>query len=648
MTVLLSAAVVVAGSGREQAAPVEPTLQTVSLDSFVMQRTTERFSLLGVTWSDARARLDGRTIQVRTRSLGTATWTPWQTLEADNPAPAAPGSRDAAAARGSTDPLWVGPSDGVQARVTEGTGPLPADLRVDLVDPGAGTGPALERKAVTIPGRPIPPVVSRAQWGANERLVESAPEYTTDVQVMFVHHTAGTNHYRCSESPAIVRSIQAYHVRSNRWNDIGYNFLVDKCGTLFEGRRGGITRPVLGAHTRGFNAHSSAVAVLGNYTSASVGAQVRTVIAQLGAYKLGMYGRAPGGRAALVSSGSDRYATGSTAILNRIAGHRDTGRTECPGNRLYAQLGSIRSLSAAAPDAPAITKINGATRYGSTWFTRGTLRPYWSPGTKYRLMDRYDVFVDGEQTASVTRDQRQQLLELAPGRHTVRIRAVALNGRTADVETTVYADDTLPEFTSGPSVSLRTGSVDNIVPVRLRWQATDAGGLRTVALTSPAKATLGTTATAWAGSVKPGAATTYALGAADRAGNVRSVAATRTPVFLSEGSAERKGTWRTAPGPAYLGGGALRATAAGASLSWTFTGRSAALAVARTAVSGEIQVLVDGEPAGRIDLRSTETQYRRAVWTRSWNDLDEHTITIVVTGTRGRPGVISDGLVYLK
>src|SRR5690606_17772143 len=99
-----------------------------------------------------------------------------------------------------------------------------------------------------------------------------------DVQVMFVHHTAGTNSYSCRDSARIVRGIQGYHVRGNGWNDIGYNFLVDKCGNLFEGRKGGVNRAVLGAHTMGFNSHSSAVAVLGNYNARTVPAVVRTAI----------------------------------------------------------------------------------------------------------------------------------------------------------------------------------------------------------------------------------------------------------------------------------------------------------------------------------------------------------------------------------
>ncbi|MEV6595711.1 N-acetylmuramoyl-L-alanine amidase [Actinoplanes sp. NPDC051346] len=639
-------------------APASPTgrgfaARTTAAGNAVAPRSTGRFSLLGATWTDPTRRLTG-TVQVRARSATDGAWTPWQSLEADEPNPAEPGSRDADGNRGATDPLWVGLSDGIEARVATDAGhttALPPGLRLDLIDPGeapAAPAPRALERSTAVPPRPAPNVVTRAQWGANEKMVKEAAEYTPDVQVVFVHHTAGPNGYSCAESAAIVRGIQAYHVKSNHWNDIGYNFLVDKCGTLFEGRRGGIARAVLGAHTLGFNAHSSAIAVLGTFSSKGVSARVRTVIAQVAAYKLGTYNNPPAGRATLVSSGSDRYAKGSRAVLNRVSGHRDTGKTECPGNVLYGQLGAVRGIAAAPPADLRLTKMNGATKIGSTWFSRGTVRPYWQVDTATTLMNRYDVYVDNTLTASVPARQRQQALRLTPGRHTVRVRAVALNGRIAVTETTVFADETLPDFISGPSVTLRPGSLNGVVPVRLHWAARDAGGLRAVRLTTPVTASLGTTATAWAGSVKPGVRTTYGLRATDRAGNARSVAAVRTSVTVAETAAARGGAWRSIGSRTFLGGSALRATSAGASLSWSFTGRSAALAVSRTAVSGRVQVYVDGEPAGIIDLRSPATLHRRAVWTRSWSSSGRHTVKIVVEGTAGRPGVISDGLVYLR
>jgi hypothetical protein len=222
-------------------------------------RTTEPFSLLGITWADPFAALQA-TVQVRTRSRATRRWTNWRTLASHGSAP-----EDA---RGATEPLWTGDSDGVQARLYGGN--LPDGLRLDLIDPGRSPAPTadLARRAVPVPARPVPRLITRAGWGADETLVRSAPAYTGPTEVFFVHHTATGNDYDCADSAAIVRGIQAYQVRSKGWDDIGYNFLVDKCGHIFEGRAGGVDRPVLGAHTLGFNTDASAIAVIGTYDSA--------------------------------------------------------------------------------------------------------------------------------------------------------------------------------------------------------------------------------------------------------------------------------------------------------------------------------------------------------------------------------------------
>ena len=61
-----------------------------------------------------------------------------------------------------------------------------------------------------------------------------------------------------------------------------------------------------------------------------------------------------------------------------------------------------------------------------------------------------------------------------------------------------------------------------------------------------------------------------------------------------------------------------------------------------------MQISVDGQDAGTVDLRSDRNAIRQAVWSRSWGDAAEHTIAVRVEGTAGRPGVVLDGLVYLK
>jgi hypothetical protein len=546
------------------------------------------------------------------------------------------------------------------------TAPLPAGLRLDLVNPDDAATPELSRSAgtaeipqvepdarteaarVALPARPVPKMVTRSGWGANEAIVQNPPEYTDDVRVMFVHHSAGSNSYSCADSARIVRSIEAYHVRSNGWNDIGYNFLVDKCGNLFEGRKGGVNRAVLGAHTMGFNAHSSAIAVLGNYSGVGVTSTVRTVIAQVAAYKLGTYGNLPGGRTVLISNGSDRYAKGTKVSLNRISGHRDTGRTECPGDTLYSQIAGIRSVAGSGPANLAFARMTGAARYGTTFYTRGLISPLWRTSTPSALLNRFDVYVDGVLAASARNLHRKSTLRLAAGRHTVTLRAIHLNGRTASINATVVVDATAPSFTSGPAVVLRTGSLNGTVPVRVGWAAADAGGLRSVAQTRPSAMNLGLTANGRPTVARPGVATTWSLRATDRAGNIRDASVTRTPLVLSEALAARTGRWAILRNSAYLSGSAMRSVTRQSSMSWIFTGRSAALGVSRTTTSGRATIYVDGQRATTVDLRSTSTLHRQAIWAKNWGATGQHTVRVVVVGTTGRPGVIMDGLVVLR
>lgn len=347
------------------------------------ERNTEPFSLLGVVWDDAKAELHG-TVQVRTRAAGTRTWSGWQDVDTHNqehaPDPGTP-EYDAAHIHGSTAPLWVGHSDGVEVRVRADAagdgratpGALPRGLHIDLVDPGAdpdGVGAADEAeqeegaeqaqdRAVASGARaedivaaarpyigPRPRIITRHGWGADEHLREPGYVYTGKVKAAFVHHTASGNNYRCSQAASVLRSIYRYHVRSNGWRDIGYNFAVDKCGNLYEGRAGGVAKPVLGAHTLGFNTNSLGVAVIGTYASTNPSAAAVDAIARLTAWKLGLYGVNPKGTTHLTSAGGNLYRKGRSVRLNAISGHRDGYATDCPGARLYKKLGKARSSSA--------------------------------------------------------------------------------------------------------------------------------------------------------------------------------------------------------------------------------------------------------------------------------------------------------------
>ncbi|RGD59939.1 N-acetylmuramoyl-L-alanine amidase [Kitasatospora xanthocidica] len=315
-------------------------------------RGTAPFELLGLGWDGPADALAGAVLRVRTRDAATGRWSGWHRLEAD-----AEDGPDHTA-HGATAPLWTGRSDGVAVEFRPGPAGAPPGLRLDLVDPGRGAAPAAVR---TLPAEPptAPPagpakgqaprprIVTRAGWGADESLRDPEFEYTGPVREVFVHHTATATDYACADAPRVVRAIYQYHVKTNGWRDIGYNFLVDRCGTVYEGRAGGVDQPVHGAHTLGFNTDSAGVAALGTYTGDQPSRPLLDSLAALAAWKLGLAARPADGRARLTSSSdASRYPKGSTVDFDAVSGHRDAFDTECPGNALYARLPALRAAAA--------------------------------------------------------------------------------------------------------------------------------------------------------------------------------------------------------------------------------------------------------------------------------------------------------------
>ncbi|MFI9203291.1 N-acetylmuramoyl-L-alanine amidase [Streptomyces sp. NPDC053048] len=193
---------------------------------------------------------------------------------------------------------------------------------------------------------PRPRIVTRAGWGADESIRERGFPYTKTVRAAFVHHTASGNGYSCSQSASVIRGIYRYHVVSSGWRDLGYNFLVDKCGTVYEGRAGGVAKPVRGAHTLGFNTNSMGIAVLGSFGRTNPSEAAVDAVATLTAWKLGLYDVNPAGRTTLVSGGGNLFKKGTSVKLKVISGHRDGYATECPGDRLYNRLGAARAEAA--------------------------------------------------------------------------------------------------------------------------------------------------------------------------------------------------------------------------------------------------------------------------------------------------------------
>jgi flagellar hook assembly protein FlgD len=325
------------------------------------RQVTQIFNLVGLHWKGP-----GK-VSFRTASFA-GKWSAWH--EAAVEAEDAPdsGSAESAARSGWKlgSPYWTGPSSSIQYRF-DGT---ISRLRAYLVwsDPDAELPSARVRTA----GRASQPaIIRRAQWNADESIVRARPYYASAVHFAVVHHTAGTNSYSASESAAIVRGIERYHVLGNGWNDIGYNFLVDKYGQVFEGRAGGITRNVVGAHAEGFNTGSTGVAVLGNYDSQRISAAARAALVKLLAWRLDVAHVNPLGKLTWTSGGNPEYPAGTKVSLRAVSGHRDTGPTSCPGGSLYSQLPGI-AADVAATGLPKLYKpvvsgsLGGPVRFTAT------------------------------------------------------------------------------------------------------------------------------------------------------------------------------------------------------------------------------------------------------------------------------------------
>jgi hypothetical protein len=318
---------------------------------------TSSFDMVGATWK----RSDPPSGRVEVRVRHHHAWGRWHRLSVDDAAPNA-GSADArnAARRDSvtTTPLWVGPHrTAVALRVIGPDGRtrrMPPGLHVLVVNGGTSAADseasvAHVRGAASAGGQPF--IYTRRDWGADERIRRHAtgkgcghPKYGSSVKVAFIHHTDTPNGYSRRAVPAIIRSMYRYHVFGHGWCDIGYNFLVDRFGRIWQGRYGGMSRAVIGAQSGGFNVDSMGVAMIGTFNSVSPDHAMRQALVRLLAWRLGAEFRDPLGREKLHADRfyQSRYRAGRRVSFRVIAGHRNADYTSCPGSRGYRALPGLR------------------------------------------------------------------------------------------------------------------------------------------------------------------------------------------------------------------------------------------------------------------------------------------------------------------
>lgn len=303
---------------------------------------TSRFDVLGVTFDGSAPA--GTQVVARVKADGE--WGAWTPLPIEDGGPDA-GTAEARRARTGTAPMPAAGAEGVEVEVTSSSGAAPKGLELTMVDgkraaADSASGPANSAGAAVLQ----PTIKTRAQWGANESLKNCEPDPSDGYVAAVVHHTAGTNTYSAAEAPGVVRGILAYHTSSLGWCDLGYNFLVDRYGTIYEGRSGSLTSSPIGAHAGGFNSRTLGVSVMGDFSSVAAPAAATSAVAKVIAWKAAVSGFDPKTSTQLTSAGNPTYPSGTVVTRPRVTSHRDVYPTSCPGNSLYAQLAGIRSSAA--------------------------------------------------------------------------------------------------------------------------------------------------------------------------------------------------------------------------------------------------------------------------------------------------------------
>jgi hypothetical protein len=260
-------------------------------------------------------------------------------------------ARSHAGGRVSSGVIWT---DGARfARITTNR-PL-GHVTVTAIDAQAEVG-FVEGAQIHVARAAVgePNIYSRAQWGADESLRfdsgghEIWPPEFSPMQKAIVHHTAGRNN---DPNPAAtVRAIYYDKTVNSDFGDIGYNFLIDEQGRIYEGRYSREYEPgeehlaedlagnvVRGGHARDFNDGTVGIALLGNFQNRQPTTAARNALEKLLAWKLERHGLDPKGASTYTNP-----ILGNTKFLNHISGHRNVNQTACPGDAFYPKFPGLR------------------------------------------------------------------------------------------------------------------------------------------------------------------------------------------------------------------------------------------------------------------------------------------------------------------
>jgi putative cell wall-binding protein len=261
--------------------------------------------------------------------------------------------------------LVEGPIEDARAFIFLDSEPEPAPGSFTRTAPTAGD---LQAPAALTDGAAI--VRDRTDWDTNDCRVRNAPFTYSTPEAIIVHHTAGSNDYSQSQVPALLRGLCSYSTGSLGLDDVGYNFVIDKFGTVWEGRTGSKTLPVRGAHALGFNSVTQGVVLFGNYDVADTTIDQEESLRLLLNWLTGWYGIDPVGQVDLVAqSDGPGFDLGDVRTVGGISGHREVGVTACPGGRFFPKLQTIASevrptdFGSDPATVPVVDRIAGVNRY---------------------------------------------------------------------------------------------------------------------------------------------------------------------------------------------------------------------------------------------------------------------------------------------
>ncbi len=322
-----------------------------AFESAVVEST---FTMFGLTWTG----IAPEEVWYRA-SPATGRWSDWTSFDVSSDDLPDPGGNESDYRRSSTDLIYAGPNEQIQFRLS---GNVPRDVELVVFDTSGGVDaanspfveePELSLSEMSVPSMPV--IRPRTDWDPTNRCPPREIPEEIQVTTAIVHHTGGTNRaYYASEVPNIILGYCLYHRNTLEFDDIAYNFLIDRFGGIWEGRAGGIDKGIRGGHAKGFSSYSTGIVMIGNFEGASPTWAQRAALEHLLAWKLSVHNLDPLGMTNLISMGSYKYDEGVPVTLNTISGHRDVQATACPGIYAYNLLPTFRSDVASVWRPPAV------------------------------------------------------------------------------------------------------------------------------------------------------------------------------------------------------------------------------------------------------------------------------------------------------